>query len=597
MPLRLSRFAILVIFVGFAAQMPVTEAEQVKEERFPARGVGASEESLYSTFGSYWEWKLATQPELATRVGRTEFNDRWRDLSKRARDKARERRKEFLQEMTYINSGNLTPADRVSANLLIWELRTAIEMEPYANLVGLSQQSGLHSDVFSTIDQMPARTVRDYENMIARFNAIPVLIDQYVALLREQITARTTQPQIVVDLTLQQVSAQASMTAATTPLLGAFRAFPGSIRSADQKRLLDAATAAYEKRMAPSWKRLETFLRNTYRPRARARIAVTSLPGGRALYDSAVRFHTTTSMTAEEIHRLGLSEVARIEREMEQVARADGFTGPANQYETSLGNRPGMRFTSQQEMLDYARDVLARLQPTMPKLFKRLPKMQVQIRPIPADREASTASNYEAGTTDGSRLASFNMNTYKPQEQFKYDIEALVLHETIPGHHLQTAIARELENVPEFQRVFTTTAFGEGWALYAESLGPETGVVFRDPPSKMGQLANEQFRAVRLVVDTGMHVMGWSRDRAREYFKLHVPAQSLAEIDRYIAWPGQALAYKIGQLKILELRRRAEKELGAKFDVRDFHDVVLRSGRLPLDLLDEQVNAYINATR
>jgi len=598
MVLRLSRFAIFAIFIGFAAQMPVTEAEQVKDERFPARGVGASEESLYSTFQSYWEWKLATQPELATRVGRTEFNDRWRDLSKGARDKARERRKQFLQEMIYINSGNLTPADRLSANILIWEIRNAIEMETYSNLVGgVSQQGGLHADVFSTIDQMPARTVRDYENIVARLNALPVLVDQYTALLREQINARVTQPQVVVDLTLQQVNAQASMSAATTPLLGAFRAFPESIRSADQKRLLDAATIAYDKQVAPGWKRLESFLRTTYRPRARARIAVTSLPGGRALYDSAVRFHTTTSVTAEEIHRLGLSEVARIEREMEQVARADGFAGPANQYETSLGNRPGMRFTSQQEMLDYAQEVLARVQPTLPKLFKRLPKMQVQIRPIPADREASTASNYEAGTTDGSRPASFNMNTYKPHEQFKYDIESLVLHETVPGHHLQTAIARELENVPEFQRVFTTTAFGEGWALYAESLGPETGVVFRDPPSKMGQLANEQFRAVRLVVDTGMHVMGWSRERARDYFKSHVPAQSLAEIDRYIAWPGQALAYKIGQLKILELRRRAEKELGAKFDVRDFHDVVLRNGRLPLDLLEEQVNEYVSRTR
>jgi prolyl oligopeptidase len=598
MVLRLSRFAIVAIFAGFAVQMPVTEAEQVKEERFPARGVGASEESLYSTFQSYWEWKLATQPELATRVGRTEFNDKWRDLSKSARDKARERRKQFLQEMIYINSGNLTPADRLSANILIWEIRNAIEMEPYSNLVGgVSQQGGFHGDIFSTIDQMPARTLRDYENMIARLNALPVLVDQYIALLREQINARVTQPQVVVDLVLQQVSAQANMPASTTPLLGAFRAFPESIRSADRQRLLTVATVAYDKQVAPSWKRLDSFLRNTYRPRARARIAVTSLPAGRALYDAAVRFHTTTSMTAEEIHRLGLSEVARIEQEMEQVARADGFTGPANQYETSLANRPGMRFTNQQEMLDYAQDVLARVQPTLPKLFKRLPKMQVQIRPIPADREASTASNYEAGTTDGSRLASFNMNTYKPQEQFKYDIEALVLHETVPGHHLQTAIARELENVPEFQRVFTTTAFGEGWALYAESLGPETGVVFRDPPSKMGQLANEQFRAVRLVVDTGMHVMGWSRERAREYFKSHVPAQSLAEIDRYIAWPGQALAYKIGQLKILELRRRAEKELGAKFDVRDFHDVVLRNGRLPLDLLEEQVSEYIGRTR
>ena len=594
MALKVLIFAVFVSFALFAVNARVTTAQQAPE-RFPARGVGASEESLHSTFGEYWEWKVATQPELATRFGRTEFNDRWRDLSARGRDRVRGRRKEFLQEMTYIASGNLTDADRLSASLLQWELRNDLEMEKYRNLVsGVNQLGGQHSEVFSVIDQMPARTVRDYENIIARLNGVPALVDQYLALLREQIAARTTQPQIVVDLVLEQVAAQRKMSTAQTPLLGAFRTFPKDIGAADQKRLLGAATAAYEQKFVPSWTRLETFLRGTYRRSARASIAVTSLPGGRALYEAAVRFHTTTSMKPEEIHRLGLNEVARIEQEMARVARADGFTGPVTAYETSLGNRQGMRFTSQQEMLDYARDILARVQPTMPKLFKRLPKMPVNIRPIPPDREASTASNYEAGTTDGTRPAWFNMNTYRPQEQFKYDIEALVLHEAVPGHHLQTALAREIEDLPQFQRAFSTTAFGEGWALYAESLGSELGgVAYRDAPSRMGQLANEQFRAVRLVVDTGMHAMGWSRDRAREYFKLHVPAQSLAEIDRYIAWPGQALAYKLGQLKIRDLRQRAQKELGAKFDVRDFHDVVLRNGRLPLDLLEQEVDKYI----
>ena len=593
---KLLFFAVFASFALFAVNAGVTTAQQA-QERFPARGVGASEETLHSTFAAYWEWKLTTQPELATRFGRPEFNDRWRDLSKRGRDRVRERRKEFLQQMVYIASGNLTGADRLSASLFQWELRNDLEMEAYRNLVsGVSQQGGQHSDVLSVIDQMPARTIRDYENIVARLNAVPVLVDQYLALLREQIAARTTQPQIVVDLVVEQVAAQRKMPVGQTPLLAAFQRFPREIGANDQKRLLSAATAAYEQKFVPAWTRLEIFLRETYRRSARAGIAVTTLPGGRALYEAAVRFHTTTSMTPEEIHRLGLSEVARIEQEMEKVARADGFTGPVTAYETALGNRPGMRFTSQQEMLDYARDILARVQPAMPKLFKRLPKMPVNIRPIPPDREASTASNYEAGTTDGARPAWFNMNTYRPQDQFKYDIEALVLHEAVPGHHLQTALAREIENLPEFQRAFSTTAFGEGWALYAESLGAELGgVVYRDPPSRMGQLANEQFRAVRLVVDTGMHAMGWSRDRAREYFKLHVPAQSLAEIDRYIAWPGQALAYKVGQLKIQELRQRAQKAMGPKFDVREFHDVVLRNGRLPLDLLEEQVNDYIRA--
>jgi uncharacterized protein (DUF885 family) len=589
--------AFSAVFALTAVQGPAA-AQQSQEQRFPARGVGASEESLHSLFDSYWEWRLATSPELATRVGRAEFNDRWSDRSKRGRDRLRDRRKEFLQELIYINSGNLTASDRLSARVLEWELRNALEMENYSNFVStLSQQSGFHTDLFSVIDQMPARTVRDYENIIARLNGIPLLVEQVVALLREHMAAGLTQPRIVVDLTLDQIAAQARMPPASTPLLAAFTRFPADVPLTQQQRLLAAATAAYAQKFVPSWKRLESFVRGTYRPRARAASAVTSVPRGRALYDAAVRFHTTTTMKAEEIHRLGLSEVTRIEREMEQVARADGFTGPAAAYEAHLASRPGMRFTSQQELLDYAREILTRVQPSLPKLFRRLPQMVVNIRPIPADREASTASNYEAGTVDGGRPAWFNMNTYRPQQQFKYDIEALVLHETVPGHHLQSAIAREIDNLPDFRRVFTTTAFGEGWALYAESLGTELGTVYRDPPSRFGQLANEQFRAVRLVVDTGMHVMGWSRDRARAYFTQHVPAQSLAEIDRYIAWPGQALAYKIGQLKIRELRQRAGKELGQKFDVRDFHDVVLRNARLPLDLLEEQVNEYIRTTR
>jgi prolyl oligopeptidase len=247
-------------------------------------------------------------------------------------------------------------------------------------------------------------------------------------------------------------------------------------------------------------------------------------------------------------------------------------------------------------MLQYAREVLARVEPQLPRIVSRMPRMKVGVRPIPPDREASTASNYTAGTSDGARQAWFNMNTYQPRERRKYTVEALVLHETVPGHHLQVGLARELEGVPEFQKVFAASAFSEGWALYAESLGGDLGV-YRDPATRFGQLASELFRAVRLVVDTGMHAMGWSRERARDYFAEHVPAQSLAEIDRYIARPGQALAYKLGELKIKELRRKAERELGPAFDIRLFHDAVLQNGALPLDFLDEQIDRYIAAAK
>jgi uncharacterized protein (DUF885 family) len=563
----------------------------------PERFSGPSSQTLAQLTGDYWEWKLAVQPELATRVGRSDHNFHWRDLSKSARDRQRSDREEFLQKAMYLSPGNLNPTDLVTSLLMEHELRTQLEAQEYLNLVQLvSQSDGVHNEVFNVIDQMPARTVRDYENILARLRALPTLIDQAIDLMREQLAAGLAQPATVVDLTLDQVTAQSRPAAGESPLLAAFRRFPNEIPSREQERLRAQAYTAYDQHFVASWKKLETFLRNTYRPQARPQTALTSLKDGRAAYAALIHAYTTTRLTAEQIHQLGLQEVARIEKEMERLARADGFTGPVSEYEKQLGQRPGMRFTSQAEMIQYARQVLARLQPAMPKLFLHVPKMTVDVRPIPADREASTASNYTAGTADGTRPAWFNMNTYRPAEQVKYRTEALVLHETVPGHHLQVGLARELQGLPEFRKVFTAAAFSEGWGLYAESLGPELGV-YADPTTKFGQLASEQFRAVRLVVDTGLHAMGWSRDRAREYFALHVPAQSLAEVDRYIARPGQALAYKLGELKIKELRVRAEKTLGPRFDVRQFHDVVLRNGTLPLDLLEEQVNAYIASTR
>jgi prolyl oligopeptidase len=559
----------------------------------PERFSGPSSQTLAQLTGDYWEWRLAVQPELATRVGRPEHNDRWRDLSKTARDRQRKDREEFLQKAMYLSPGNLNPTDVVTSLLMEHELRTQLEAQDYLNLVQLvSQSDGVHNDVFGVVDQMPARTVKDYENIIARLRKLPVLIDQSIDLMREHLAAGLAQPAVVVDLTLDQIVAQSRPSAADSPLLAVFRRFPSEISTSDQDRLRTRAYAAYDQQFVPSWKKLETFLRDTYRTQARPQTAVTSVTNGRAAYAALIHAYTTTRMTAEQIHQLGLQEVARIEKEMERLAGADGFTGPVTEFEKQLGARPGMRFTSQDEMIQYARDVLARLQPALPRLFLHVPKMKVDVRPIPADREASTASNYTAGTADGTRPAWFNMNTYRPDEQVKYRTDALVLHETLPGHHLQIGLARELQGLPEFRKVFTAAAFSEGWALYTESLGPELGV-YTDPTTKFGQLASEQFRAVRLVVDTGLHAMGWSRNRAREYFALHVPAQSLAEVDRYIARPGQALAYKLGELKIKELRRRAEQAFGPRFDVRQFHDVVLRNGTLPLDLLEEQVNAYI----
>jgi uncharacterized protein (DUF885 family) len=596
--LRFPKFVVFVFSVVFVLCLGAASVPAARQEKtFPAPAVGVSSAGLRQTFINYWNWRLAEQPELATRVGLTQHNDRWQDWSKAARDRARAAREEFLRQVQYVSPGNLTLNEHLSADLLEYELKTALEAENALDLVQqVSQSDGLHNEVFEIVDQMPARTVRDYENIIARLRALPTYIDQSIDLMREQLAAHRAQPAVVVNLMIEQVVAQAGASPDQSPLLAAFKTFPNEISAADQNRLRTEARAAYGQQFVASWKRLEAFLRDTYLKQARPEFGLSSIPNGAQAYASLVRAYTTTRMPAPEIHQLGLQEVTRIEEEMARVAREAGFTGTVAEFERRLGADPAMHFTSQEEMLQYARSVLARVGPQLPRLFKKTPRMTVGVRPIASDREAATASNYTAGTADGSRPAWFNMNTYRPTEQTKYTIDSLVLHETVPGHHVQVGLARELEGIPEFRKMFRAASFSEGWALYAESLGTDLGL-YRDPATHFGQLASELFRAVRLVVDTGIHSMGWSRDRARAYFSEHVPAQSLAEVDRYIARPGQALAYKLGQLEIQRLRRKAEQALGARFDVRDFHDAVLRNGALPLDLLEPQVDAYIAAGR
>jgi uncharacterized protein (DUF885 family) len=561
----------------------------------PERFSGPSSQSLLQLFDEYWEWKIAHHPEIATRVGRREHNARWTDRSKAARDRALYDLREYLQRAMYLSPGTLTPSMRLSAFLLEADIRDQIDSEPYLAATSIvSQMTGIQNEVFQIVDQMPAATVADYENIVARLRALPAYVDATIGQAQEQVDAGLTQPAVVVDLVLDQVAAQRRAAPFDSPLLAAFLRFPDSIPASAQRRLRADAAAAYAQQFVPAWTRFETYLRDRYRPRARTQPGLASWKDGQTAYARLIKHYTTTSGSPEQIHQLGLREVDRIEREMQAIARDYGFTGSLAAFEQDLANRPGMKFESQEQMIAYASDVLSVLQPAMSKLFLRQPRATVGVRPIPPDREASQASNYVAGTADGTRQAWFNMNTYRPRDQVRYTVEALVLHETVPGHHLQVGLARELEGVPQFQRSFSASAFAEGWGLYAEGLGTALGVVYRDPPTRFGRLASERFRAVRLVVDTGLHAMGWTRERAREYFQAHAPSQSLAEVDRYIAMPAQALGYKLGQLKILELRDRAQKALGPRFDLRVFHDVVLRNGTIPLDLLEEEVETYIS---
>jgi uncharacterized protein (DUF885 family) len=329
-----------------------------------------------------------------------------------------------------------------------------------------------------------------------------------------------------------------------------------------------------------------------YASKARETVGISAIPNGKDAYRILVRRATTTSMTPEEIHRLGESEVRRIETEMEAIARQTGFHGTLAAFERKLAATPEQHFRTKEEMLVWCRNIAKIVEPELPSLFENVPAFLYGVRAIPDDRERASATNAQFPKPDGSAPGWFNLNTYQPEKQARYDKEALVLHEAVPGHILQGSIAQSMQGLPEFRRFYFTSAFGEGWALYAESLGGQLGL-YRTPYTRFGQLASERFRAARLVVDTGLHALGWTRAQALDYFHQHTPEESPAEIDRYIAWPGQALAYKIGELKIQQLRRDAEKALGPKFDIRAFHDAVLRNGALPLDLLDSEIRATL----
>ena len=552
-------------------------------------------DAIQKFFKDYFEARLNDEPEFATGTGHFENADKWNDWSKPGRDRRRVSAENTLRELDKFSLTELPEEDQLSARLLRYELRAELEaneLETYLLRVG--QLYGAHNRVYLTMDRMPARNLRDYQNTLARLHGVPVYVDQSIGIMNEAIDRGMVQPEVVVDLVIKQIAAQAAQDQATTPLLEAFRKFPPGFPEDQQKKLRDEAVASYEHEFLPAWQKLLEYMKTTYKPKARPAIGLGSLKGGKEYYAILVRRLTTTNETPEEIHTTGEAEVARLEAEMLRVARETGFTGTLEEFAKKLDGTPEQHFHSKDEMLVYCRNVAKIIEPELPNQFKHIPLLLYGIRAIPPDREQASASNAQSPAPDGSVPGWFNLNTYQPEKQFRYDKEALVLHEAVPGHIFQTSLARAQQGLPEFRRFYGNSAYLEGWALYAESLGGQLGV-YKDAYSRYGRLDSERFRAVRLVVDTGIHEVGWTREQALEYFKAHAPQASVAEVDRYISWPGQALSYKMGQLEILELRNEAEKKLGTKFDVREFHDVILRDGVLPLEMLGEQGKKYISA--
>ncbi len=579
------RFALLVVLMlGWLA--PCLPAQAAP----PAKDVSSE---LSKFFASYFEERLQDEPEFATNVGRHEYDDRWADVSRQGRDSRRSHLEQRLAQLDRFPSAQLSEQDRLSVKLLRYELRTHLDsLDLETHLLRVGQMTGFHNGVYLTIDRMPVYTVRDCENIIARIRAVPALVDRNIAIMNEAIEGGWTQPKIVADLVIEQLTAQVAQDAAKTPLLTFLQKIPANIPEADRERLRKEGTEAFENDFRPAWRKLLAYMQNTYLPKVRPGIGIGSLPGGAEAYAILIRRSTTTQATPEEIHRIGLAEVERIEKEMLAIARQTGFTGSVSELEVKLAEMPEQRFHSKDEMLAYCRNAAKIIEPELPNQFKHIPMLLYGIRAIPEDREQATASNAQAPMPDGSAPGWFNLRAYQPEKQVKYDKEALVLHEAVPGHIFQGSLARSLKGLPEFRKFYGNSAYAEGWALYAESLGPQLGV-YKDPYSRFGQLASERFRAARLVIDTGIHSMGWTREQAQEYLKAHAPTQAQSEVDRYINWPAQALSYKMGQLKVVELRKKAEQTLGPRFDVRDFHDALLRDGSLPLELLEEEVSKYI----
>lgn len=592
-------FRLLMLLCGVIVPFAVSQSSTAQTVSRAAAQAESPE--LAKFFSDYFEQTLRDSPEYATSIGRHEYDDRWSDLSKQGRDRRRAHLEEALAGAQKFSSGadaaRFSETDRLSLELMRYDLRTqldAFDLQTYLLRVG--QMNGFHNNVYVIMDRMPVFTVKDCENIIARLRAVPAYVDQNIDMMNEAIARGVTQPKIISDLVTEQLTKQAGQDADKTALLQFLKKMPASIPEAERERLRREATEAFEKDFRPAWRKALDYMQTTYAAHVRPQVGISTLSNGKEDYAVLIRRMTTTNETPEEIHKIGLAEVDRIEKEMLEIARQAGFQGSVSELEAKLANDPEQRFHSKDEMLIYCRNAAKIVEPELPNQFKHIPMLLYGVRAIPEDREQTNASNAQSPSPDGSTPGWFNLQAYQPEKQVKYDKEALVLHEAVPGHIFQISLAHALPGLPDFRKFYNNSAYAEGWALYAESLGSHLGL-YKDPYNRFGQLASERFRAARLVVDTGIHAMGWTREQAQDYFRAHAPTENLAEIDRYISWPAQALAYKTGQLEIMKLRSRAEKELGPKFDVRDFHDAVLRNGALPLELLDAEVGKYIGEAR
>jgi uncharacterized protein (DUF885 family) len=554
-------------------------------------------EKLHALFKEDWQWGLEQFPEGATFLGDNRYNNRLTDLSPEAIQRRKAHERDMLDRVQKINRAELTGQDVISYDLYLLDKKLNVEGSRFpTEHMAIDQMNGVQITFGQLVASTPFRTVKDYEDYLARLSAFSKQIDQVIALMKRGIETKWVQPAVPLRSLASQIEGQIVDDPARSQLYKPFENFSEAVPEADRSRLSAAGKKAIADSFTPAMKKLAEFIKQTYLPAARSEIGASSLPDGQDYYQYSIRRHTTTSLTAKEIHEIGLKEVARIRKEMEGIIQKVGFKGSLQEFLTFLRTDPRFYYTNAEELVAGYALIAKRADGKLPEIFAELPRTPYGIRVIPDyEGPAQTTAYYQPGAADGSRAGYYMINTYKLETRPRYEMEALSLHEAVPGHHLQIARAQELKGLPDFRRNAGYTAYVEGWALYAESLGQEIGF-YTDPYSKFGQLTYEMWRACRLVVDTGMHAMGWSRGRAIDFMKENTAKTEndiVVEIDRYIVWPGQALAYKIGELKIKELRAKARNELGPRFNLGRFHNALLDDGPLPLDLLEKRVNDWV----
>ncbi len=546
---------------------------------------------------AYWEWQLREYPELSTWTGDNRYNDRFTDLSWAAFERRWADERDMLQRAQQIDRARLSGQDVLSHALLTWELDLAVSAQRFPPVMLLTPISGPQLIFPQLVSVTPFRTADDYRSYVARLSAFPRYLEQVTDLLRRGIEVGWVQPAEPLHGVPGQIDGQLVDDIEQNALFAPMKQMPQAVRETERKELQSQARSLIADAIYPALKHLRDFITRTYLPAGNTRpIGATTLPDGAAYYAHCVREYTTTDLAAEEIHETGLREVARISGLMEAVIRKTGFSGSLHEFAAFLRTDPRFYFARGEDLVTAYRDIAKRADAELPGLFAELPRTPYGVRAFP-DYEApsQTTAMYYPGAADGSRAGYFMVNTYGLKMRPKYEMEALTLHEAVPGHHLQIARAQELRHLPDFRRNGSYTAYIEGWALYAESLGERMGF-YKDPYSHFGQLMYEMWRACRLVVDTGIHCFGWSRRKAIDYMQEHTAKteQDIAvEVDRYIVWPGQALAYKIGELEIKSLRDTAEKRLDSAFDLRAFHNAVLDNGPLPLLILRDEIMKWL----